>query len=79
MTVGKSAYVITRDETGPTIGSPLYFIRLGLGIFWECTTRLDDARRFASRRDASAVLVRSGKHRQGWRVIPVARDGSTPS
>ncbi len=45
-----------------------YFIRLGLGIFWECGPR-DMAKEFSRRSDAVRVMQSAGKHRQGWRVL----------
>ncbi len=57
-------YVLYCDRHGPSG----YFIRLGLGIFWECGPRTD-AREFATRQAAATVLQRAGKHRHGWRVL----------
>lgn len=48
---------------------PSYFIRISLGIFWECTTNPAEAKQFPTRAAAVKVLQASGKHRQGWRVI----------
>lgn len=45
-----------------------YFIRLGLGMFWECGSR-EDAREFATRAQAVKVMQQNGKHYQGWRVL----------
>lgn len=50
--------------------SPMWFVRLGLGIFWECTTKSDEARSFARRAEAVKMLKGCGKDRQGWRVVP---------
>lgn len=47
----------------------LYFVQLGLGIFWECTHEVARAKRFVKRSHAVKVLQANGKHRQGWRVI----------
>ena len=70
----KDAEQLTVDR-GPKTGhtytqGALYFIRLGLGVFWECSSDLAEAKRFTRRADASKVLRESGKARQGWRVIP---------
>ncbi len=48
--------------------SPRYFIRLGLGIFWECGP-IDMAKRFTTRQAAAKVMQDAGKHRNGWRVV----------
>jgi len=52
--------------------SPRYFIRLGLGIFWECGPR-DMAKEFRTRRDAVKTMQSAGKHHDGWRVIQESR------
>lgn len=57
-------YVLTREDP-----SCAYFVRLGLGIFWECSCNPDDARQFKTRQAAAKVLTENGKQRQGWRVI----------
>jgi hypothetical protein len=62
-----SAYVLVREDTD----RPVYYIRTGLGIFWECSNNQNEAKRFATRAAASKALVAAGKNRQGWRVIPV--------
>lgn len=49
-------------------GASGYFIRLGLGIFWECGPR-DMAREFSTRAAAAKTMLRAGKNRHGWRVI----------
>jgi hypothetical protein len=54
--------------------TPRYFIRLGLGIFWECGPRAQ-AREFATRAAAVRVLHAAGKQRQGWRVLASAPQG----
>ena len=46
-----------------------YFIRLGLGIFWECGSKAEDAKRFTSRNQAVKVMQSARKHLEGWRVI----------
>lgn len=48
---------------------PRYFIRLGLGLFWECSHNVKDARAFTTRASAAKVLHANGKHTQGWRVV----------
>ncbi len=53
-----------RDE------SPRFFIRLGIGIFWECGP-FDMAKRFTTRQAAAKVMQDAGKNRQGWRVVAV--------
>lgn len=58
-------YVIVHDTTNET---ERYFIRLGIGIFWECGAR-ERAKEFTSRALAVKTMQRAGKHRQGWRVI----------
>jgi len=60
-----SAWVIVRDGGD----RPTYYIRTGLGIFWECTHDESEARQFSTRSAASKVLIGAGKHRQGWRVL----------
>jgi hypothetical protein len=64
---GVKAYVIYDDAR------KYYFKALALGMFWECTTKRDDAKEFSSRAAASKKLTESGKHRQGWRVVPVTK------
>ena len=56
-------FVIMRDDD-PAV----YFIRVGLGIFWECSDRLRDAKRFTTRSQAARVLIRNGKNRLGWYI-----------
>lgn len=71
----KRCFVLVNDE-----GSPRYFIRLGLGIFWECGARTE-AREFPTRAAAVRTMHNAGKHRQGWRVLadtPIARAGRWP-
>jgi hypothetical protein len=63
-----SAFVIVRDDPDRL----LYFIRLGLGVFWECGHNEDEARKFVTRARAAEVMQKAGKHRQGWRVLKVA-------
>lgn len=50
----------------------IYFIHLGLGLFWECGSR-ERAREFTTRKAAATMLTRTGKNRQGWRVLTVER------
>jgi hypothetical protein len=64
-----SVFVIVRDESDKL----LYYIRTGLGIFWECTHNASEARLFPTRAAASKVLTGAGKHRQGWRVVKESR------
>lgn len=61
-------HVIFRDSDGA------YFIRVGLGIFWECSERRRDAREFKTRAQAAKVLTANGKHQQGWRVLTVSAE-----
>ena len=63
-------FVIVRDEKD---GQLLYYLRTGLGIFWECSHNPEEARLFDTRSHASRVLTSAGKHRQGWRVIAADR------
>jgi len=49
----------------------LYYVRLGLGVFWECASNIGQAFVFKSRARAADVLIKNGKHREGWRVIPL--------
>lgn len=49
-------------------GNSGYFIRLGLGIFWECGPRAM-AREFPKRSAAVKAMTAAGKHKQGWRVV----------
>ena len=58
-------WLIVRDGADRLV----YFIRIGLGIFWECTHNEAEARKFSTRAAASKVLIGSGKNRQGWRVV----------
>lgn len=60
-----SAWVIYDDSRD------LYFVHLGLGLFWECGSR-ERAKLFTTRAAAAKVLTANGKHRQGWRVIKVS-------
>ena len=60
-------YVLIQENRD---GSSHYFVRVALGLFWECTIHPREARRFRSRPAASKVLTTNGKHQQGWRVIP---------
>ena len=55
-------YVLYGDVHGA------YFIRLGFGVIWECGPR-DMAHEFSTRASAAALLHRTGKHREGWRVL----------
>lgn len=48
----------------------LYFVSLALGLFWECGP-IDRARRFTSRAAAWTFMRKNGKHKDGWRVVPV--------
>ena len=59
-------YIIIHDDLH---GDLVYFIRLGLGIFWECSPKPEEAKRFVTRSAAVKILHASGKHRQGWRVV----------
>jgi hypothetical protein len=61
----RNVFVIVREDGS----QPLYFLRLGLGIFWECSHNVGEARHFTTRAAASRVLTTNGKHRQGWRVV----------
>lgn len=61
-------FVIVRESSG----APLYFKLLAMGIFWECTQTLESARQFTTRSAAVSQMQTAGKHREGWRVIPVA-------
>lgn len=63
----RRGYVITRESAS----GPIYFVRLGLGLFWECTSAVCEAKRFDRLTAASKVLRASGKASQGWRIIPV--------
>jgi hypothetical protein len=60
------SYIIVRDEPSGL----LYFIRVSLSIFWECSYDPKEAKLFPTRAQASKVLMSAGKHRQGWRVVP---------
>lgn len=60
----QSVYVIFSDD------ADAYFIRVGLGIFWECGPR-SMAREFKTRAQAAKILTDNGKHRDGWRVLKV--------
>jgi hypothetical protein len=60
-----SAFVIYDDSRD------IYFIQLGLGIFWECGER-SRAKKFANRAAAVKVMQSAGKHKQGWRVVKVS-------
>jgi len=60
----KRRYLIV-DDTGD--GRPLYHVRLGLGMFNECSHQLAEARRFETRRAAVRVW-RLLRH--GFRIIP---------
>jgi len=51
-----------------------YFIRIGLGIFWECGPRAM-AKEFKTRAAAVKVMQQAGKHRQGWRVVREEKNG----
>lgn len=62
--VTKTVYVLYCDQHDASG----YFIRLGLGIFWECGPR-EMAREFTTRHAAVAVMQQAGKHREGWRVL----------
>jgi hypothetical protein len=64
------AYVLVTES-----GRPLYFKLLALGLFWEGTHDVNEARQFSSRPAASKVLRENGKNRQGWRVVPIERSG----
>lgn len=46
----------------------LYFVQLGIGIFWECGPR-DMAKTFSVRHAAVKIMQKCGKHLDGWRVI----------
>ena len=52
----------------------IYFKSLPLGMFWECVNKLEDARKFPTRAAASKMMRDNGKHREGWRVIPVSAE-----
>ena len=49
----------------------LYFVQLGLGLFWECDTHKERARQFSTRKAAAQMLALTAKNREGWRVITV--------
>lgn len=59
----------------PREGAPRYFVALdaALGLFWECSCDLREARKFATRTAARDCMWQAGKHRQGWRVIKLPR------
>jgi hypothetical protein len=60
-------FVLMR-ETGD---GPIYYKLLAFGLFWECTSDVDAACKFSTRARASKLLVRSGKNRDGWRVVAI--------
>lgn len=49
----------------------IYFVRLGLGVFWECASNIGHAHVFTTRAQAAKVLTANGKQHYGWRVIPL--------
>ena len=49
----------------------LYFVLLGLGLFWECSNERRRAREFSTRKAAAKMLTSTGKNREGWRVLAV--------
>ena len=59
-------FVLIRDDLD---GALVYFIRIGLGIFWECGPKSDEAKKFSTRAAAVKILHATGKHREGWRVL----------
>lgn len=59
MTRRSVVYLLLHEATQET---PRYFIRVGLGIFWECTSTRADAKEFTSRALAVKTLHRSRKH-----------------
>ncbi len=62
-----AAYVLMLDASATQ--SERYFVRLGLGIFWECDTNIARARKFRTRAQAAKVLIANGKNHDGWRVV----------
>ncbi len=65
----RTRYVIYDDSRS------YWFVRLGLGMFWECTSERSDAKEFETRAKAAKVMQAAGKHRDGWRVLQA--DGHT--
>jgi hypothetical protein len=54
----------------------VYFVRVGLGVFWECSQGelgRQERKIFSTRAAAARVLHKYGKHRQGWRILPAER------
>lgn len=64
---GDRVYLIINDNRG------IYFVCLGLGMFWECTSDRSKAREFPRRRDASRMLTSTGKQHEGWRIVAARR------
>lgn len=62
-------YLIFDDRGG------YYFVRLLIGIFWECSSRRDEAKEFTSRALAVKTMQAAGKHKQGWRIIQDRKGG----
>lgn len=62
--MAKSEWIIV-DDSGRE-GNPLYHIRIGLGMFNECSHNQEEASRFTNRRDAAARLKRL---RKGFRIV----------
>lgn len=58
-------YIIIREYPDET----RYFIRFGLGMFWECTTNAAEARQFTQRSEAARMLKRTGKACEGWCIV----------
>ncbi len=72
--MSRNVFIIVEDPR-PRIGRDdgmCYFVRLGLGIFWECCHERASAKEFATRTRAVKMMQACGKHREGWRVVSEA-------
>ena len=64
-------YLLYRD------GVDAYFMRVGLGTFWECGPR-QFAKEFTRRADAAKILHRYQKHLAGWRIVTERATNAEP-